>query len=89
MEGPAETGEGCEALTPTCTTAARNSMVSGETVNFCVSVAVFMCNETSGWSPKGLECVTSSQHFSDLMDASTDVRALSWPKQATGEVNIT
>ncbi len=50
-------------------------------VCICVSVAVCVCvcvcNGTRGRSPERLECITSSQHFLEVMDASTDVRALS------------
>lgn len=63
--------------------------VGGGVCVFCVRLCRCVCNETRGRSPEGLECVTSSQRFLDLMDAFTDVRALSWPRWATGEVNIT
>lgn len=51
-----------------------------ECVSVCIYGGVSVCNETRGRSPEGLECVTSSQHFLDVMDASTDVRALTCPR---------
>lgn len=51
-----------------------------ECVSVCIHGGVSVCNETRGRSPEGLECVTSSQHFLDVMDASTDVRALTCPR---------
>lgn len=54
---------------------------------------VCVCIMRPGQGPEGLECVTSSQCFLDVMDASTDVRALSCQddihRWAAGEVNIT
>lgn len=89
MEGPAQTGQGSQTPAPACTAATGYSEVSGRRAYLCVSVAVCVCIMRPGQGPEGLECVTSSQCFLDVMDASTDVRALSCPRWAAGEVNIT
>lgn len=83
MEGPAQTGEGSQTSAPARTASTGEPAVSGRRsvcVSLCVCLRPSVCNETSGSSPEGLECVTSSQRFLDVMDASTDVRALAWPR---------
>lgn len=80
MEGPAKTGESSQTPAPTRTAPAGNSTVSRRSMHLYVSVAVTMFVMRPGAESRGVGVRHIQSTFLDLMDASTDVRALSWPR---------
>lgn len=80
MEGPAQTGESSQTPAPTRTAPAGNSTVSRRSVPLCVSVVVCVSVMRPGAESRGVGVRHIQSTFLDLMDASTDVRALGWPR---------